>query len=89
MTLSERTSYAICASVVRPLSEEDTQVVRQAIAEWPVGEDVRRKVKLILKISDCRMAVADGVILAEARSDGQLLAIDIENEGDDWVSILF
>ena len=81
-----RNAYAICAGVVRP-SAENAQIVRQAILNWPVGEDVRLKVKHILNISDCRIAVSDGVILAEALSDGQVLVIDIENKGDDWVSI--
>ena len=81
-----RTSYAVCAGVKRP-SAEEARVVRQAIADWPVGSDVRRRVKRILNISDCRVGVDDGVLLAEAPGDGQVLVIDVDGEGDDWVSI--
>jgi len=48
-------------------------------------------VKRILNISDCRIwvddGVDDGVLLAEAPGDGQVLVIDVNGEGDDWVSI--
>ena len=85
-----RNSYEVCAGVNRP-SAEEARVVRQAIADWPVDEDDRHRVKRILNISDCRIwvddGVDDGVLLAEAPGDGQVLVIDVNGEGDDWVSI--
>ena len=81
-----RTSYAVCAGVTRP-SADDKMVVRCAIGEWPIDEGRRVAVKRILNISDCRMGVADGAILAEAPGDKKVVVIDIDNDYDDWASI--
>lgn len=81
-----RTSYAVCAEAARPTTAERL-LVRSAIAGWPIKEDRRLIVKRILNIADCRMGVADGVILAEAPGDGHVVVLDIDNEQDDWASI--
>ena len=83
---AQRNSYAVRAGVKRP-SAEDVHIVRRAIVNWPVDESVRLQVKRILNVSDCRLGVDDGVVLVEAPGDGHVVVIDIENEGDDWVSI--
>ena len=80
-----RSSYAVCARVTRPTVSEAV-LVRNFVRNWPTDEN-RMQVKNILSIADCRVSVADGLVLAEAPGDGQVVVIDIDNPGDDWVSI--
>ena len=85
--MNARVSHSVCIGATRPPTGDDTDLVRRLVREWPVDAQRRAEVKRILNVRDCRLGVADGVVLVEAPGDCVVVALDIDRPGDDWAVV--
>ena len=87
--ITGRSVNAVCVECTRPATNEDFEFINTCVNNWEeygVGIDDKKRMKSILNVSDCRLGVHNNVVLVEAPQGG-IVVIDINNNGEDWVSM--